>query len=186
MSEPGLSFSARLALAISAFWRILNSQDFAAGVYRLRQDGVSAQTEPPPVPSVAAAPRLRETDLDSALQLLGLLQQEGRFVDFLQENVAGYSDADIGGAARVVHEGCSRALREHLGVTPIRSEEEGTRVTLEQGFNASEIRLTGNVVGKPPFTGTLMHRGWRAAEFRLPKLVEGHDVRVLAAAEVEL
>ena len=188
MSELRLPLSSRLVLAFSAFWRTLSDQDFAAGVYRLKQGGgVGARAEPLPTPSVAApAPRLREVDADSALQLLGLLQQEGRFVDFLQEDVAGYSDSDIGGAARVVHEGCSRALREHLSMAPIRLEEEGARVTLQEGFNASEVRLTGNVLGKPPFTGTLVHRGWRATEFRLPKLVEGHEVRVLAPAEVEL
>jgi len=132
------------------------------------------------------APRLKESSPDAALQLLALLQQEARFIDFIQEDLGDYSDADIGAAARVVHEGCSRALREHLSMAPIRLEEEGARVTLQEGFNASEVRLTGNVLGKPPFTGTLVHRGWRATEFRLPKLVEGHEVRVLAPAEVEL
>jgi len=59
-------------------------------------------------------------------------------------------------------------------------------LTLAAGFDAATVRLTGNVVGQPPFTGTLMHRGWRVAEIKLPKLAEGHDVRVLAPAEVEL
>lgn len=188
MSEPTLSFLSRLVLAFGTFWHILTNKEFAAGVYRLEQGGtLSARAEPPPVPSEApTAPRLLEANADSALQLLGLLQQEGRFVDFLQEDVSSYSDSDIGGAARVVHEGCSRTLREHLNVAPIRLEEEGARVTLQEGFDASEVRLTGNVVGKPPFTGTLVHRGWRAAEFRLPRLAEGHEVRVLAQAEVEL
>jgi len=31
-----------------------------------------------------------------------------------------------------------------------------------------------------------MHRGWRVVQVRLPKLVEGHDVAILAPAEVEL
>jgi hypothetical protein len=42
------------------------------------------------------------------------------------------------------------------------------------------------VVGKAPFTGTLSHRGWRAAKVTLPQLAESHDARVLAPAEVEL
>jgi hypothetical protein len=188
MPQSKLSFTSRLVLALVAFWRVLADSDFAAGVSRL-QHGAESSTEPeqptPPEP-VPPAPRLLETDTSSALQLLGLLQQEGRFVDFLQEDVSGYSDADIGGAARVVHEGCSRALREHLQVTPVREEDEGVRITLAPGFDAAEVRLTGNVVGKPPFNGTLVHKGWRVAECRLPRLVEGHDVRVLAQAEVEL
>jgi hypothetical protein len=129
---------------------------------------------------------LREASSDSALQLLGLLQQEGRLVDFLQEDVSAYSDADIGGAARVVHEGCRKTLLEHLSIEPVRTEEEGVRITLADGFDASSVRLTGNVVGKPPFTGTLMHRGWRVSAISLPKLAAGHQVQVVAPAEVEL
>ena len=60
------------------------------------------------------------------------------------------------------------------------------RLTLAAGFDAAAVRLTGNVVGQAPFTGTLMHRGWRVAEITLPKLAEGHDARVLAPAEVAL
>ena len=77
-------------------------------------------------------------------------------------------------------------LHEHLNLEPIRQEAEGSRLTLEQGFDAAAVRLAGNVVGKPPFKGTLVHRGWRATQVRLPKLAEGHDVTVLAPAEVEL
>ncbi|MFZ1642635.1 MAG: DUF2760 domain-containing protein, partial [Candidatus Contendobacter sp.] len=131
-------------------------------------------------------PPLRETPPDSALQLLALLQREGRFVDFLEENVSAYSDAEIGGAARVVHEGCHKVIHDYLRIEPVRAEAEGARLTLAAGFDAAAVRLTGNVVGQPPFTGALMHRGWRVAEIKLPKLAEGHDVRVLAPAEVEL
>lgn len=188
MSEPKLSFFSRFLLAFVAFWRTLFNREFATGV-KVLSAGPSAEAEVPPAPSPAREtplPRLVEPDTASALQLLGLLQLQGRFVDFLEEDVSGYSDQDIGGAARVVHEGCRRTLREHLNVVPVRPEAEGSRLTLEEGFDAAEVRLTGNVVGKPPFTGTLVHRGWRVEEVRLPKLVEGHEVRVLAPAEVEL
>jgi len=117
---------------------------------------------------------------------LGLLQREGRFVDFLQEDVAGYTDAQIGAAARVVHDQCKKALLRHVTLERIRSELEGQRITLSQGFPASEIRLVGQVAGEPPFTGALTHAGWRAARIELPKLSEGHDVSVIAPAEVEL
>ncbi|HQV09641.1 MAG TPA: DUF2760 domain-containing protein, partial [Thauera sp.] len=129
---------------------------------------------------------LRETTPEAALQLLGLLQREARFVDFVQEDVAAYSDADIGAAARVVHEGCRKVLGEHFSIEPVRSESEGSRITLAEGFDAAAVRLTGKVVGKPPFTGSLGHRGWRVTDTRLPKLAEGHDASVIAQAEVEL
>ena len=86
----------------------------------------------------------------------------------------------------MLHEGCCKVLREHFTIVPVRTEAEGSRLTLPAGFDARAMRLTGNVVGQAPFTGTLCHRGWRIAETRLPKLAEGHDVRVLAQAEVEL
>ena len=59
-------------------------------------------------------------------------------------------------------------------------------VTLPEGFDAAAVRVTGNVVGKAPFTGTLSHRGWRVADTRLPKLAAGHDAAIVAQAEVEL
>lgn len=185
MSDRDLSFFSRLMLALAAFWRALTDKEFAPGLARLLHGEPIAPTAKPVSADHKPNP-LREASTDSALQLLGLLQQEGRLVDFLQEDVSAYSDADIGGAARVVHAGCRKTLLEHLSVEPVRSEAEGVRITLAEGFDASEIRLTGNLVGKPPFTGTLMHRGWRVSGIYLPKLAEGHAVRVLAPAEVEL
>ncbi|MDX1605531.1 MAG: DUF2760 domain-containing protein [Candidatus Competibacterales bacterium] len=172
MSETPPSFLARLALA----WRSLTDSAFAARAATLD----SAPAEPPP------RPELQQAAPDSALQLLGLLQQEGRLVDFLREDVSSYSDADIGGAARVVHGGCRKVLERYLELEPISEREEGERLTLERGFDASAWRLTGRVVGEPPFTGTLTHRGWRARNISLPKVTPGHDVSVLAPAEVEL
>ena len=129
---------------------------------------------------------LKESTPDAALQLLGLLQKEARFIDFIKEDIATYSDADIGVAARVVHEGCNKALNEHFTLAPVRSEQEGGKITLQQGFDASSVRLTGNIVGSAPFTGTLIHKGWQVTNIRLPKLTQGHNANILAAAEVEL
>lgn len=182
-SNSSRSFFARLILALRAFKRTLGDDAFADGVARLEQ-GQSPGLTAPAVTEVKAP--LREPPPDSALQLLALLQREGRLIDFLEENVSAYSDAEIGGAARVVHAGCRKVLHEYLRLEPARAEAEGARLTLAAGFDAATVRVTGNVVGQPPFTGTLMHRGWRVAEIKLPKLAEGHDVRVLAPAEVEL
>ncbi|MDB4944600.1 MAG: hypothetical protein JWP97_4134, partial [Labilithrix sp.] len=139
-------------------------------------------TEPPRrTPTAPPAPPSQ----DAALQLLALLQREGRFVDFLEEDVASFADADIGAAARVVHAGCRKALREHVKLEPVRSEAEGARLTLPE-IDAAEVKLTGNVTGTGPFTGTLRHKGWRAREISLPTAIAGHDAHVLAQAEVEL
>ncbi len=139
------------------------------------------------VPGPAPEPVvLKEATPEAALQLLGMLQKEARFIDFINEDVSQYGDADVGVAARVVHEGCKKVIDEHFSLTTIRQETEGSKVTLGEGFNSAEIRLTGNIVGKPPFTGTLIHKGWRVTEYHLPKLTEKHDPKIIAPAEVEL
>lgn len=150
-----------------------------------------APQSPEPVKSVAnapspVAPSLKTHSPDAALQLLSLLQQEARFVDFLNEDLKGFSDAEIGAVARVVHEGGRKTLQQYFKLQPVRTEEEESRITLPAGFNAAEVRVTGNVVGQPPFTGTLVHRGWRVTEVNLPKLAESHDARIIIPAEVEL
>ncbi|MFT5720990.1 MAG: hypothetical protein ACI9W6_001299 [Motiliproteus sp.] len=141
--------------------------------------------EPAPAPKIAASV-LKNAIPDSALQLLSLLQQEARFLDFVHEDLSSYSDADIGAAARVVHTGSAKTIASYFSLSPIRPEPEESELTLEPGFDASGVRLTGNVVGTAPFTGTLVHRGWKVTEVRLPQLAKGHDVHILAPAEVEL
>jgi hypothetical protein len=120
----------------------------------------------------------------SALRLLALLQREGRLVDFCEEELSGFSDAQVGAAARAVHDGCRKALRDAFAPAAVRTEAEGAPVVLEAGFDPGAVRLTGNVAGNPPFRGVLRHHGWRASTSKLPT-TEG-DATVLAPAEVEL
>lgn len=137
--------------------------------------------QPAPEPVI-----LREATPDAALQLLGLLQKEARFIDFIKEDITPYSDTDIGVAARVVHEGCKKVLDEHFTLKTVRQEQENSKLTLPKGFDAEAVRITGNIVGQPPFTGTLVHKGWQVSDIRLPKLTQGHNAKIIAAAEVEL
>lgn len=191
MNEQPLPFFSRLALAIGTFFALLGDGRLAAQVQALRNGSLAptpapaaAPVAPPPAP--APSPVRTTAQVDAALQLLGLLQREARFVDFLQEDIATYSDADVGGAARLLHGGARKVLKETFDLEPVRAETEGARLTLPAGFDASAVRVTGNVVGQPPFSGTLQHKGWRATAVRLPGLTEGHDARVIAPAEVEL
>jgi hypothetical protein len=192
MTDSNPSFLGRISLAVGTFFSILGDGEFAASVLRLRKGtttGASAPTPAPaaaPAPAPQPAPTLKEATPDAALQLLGLLQRDARFIDFVEEDIKNYSDADIGAAARLVHDGCRATLREHFTIRPVRDEAEGARVTLAEGFDASAIRLTGNVVGKAPFSGSISHRGWRVDEVRLPKLADSHNAKVIAPAEVEL
>lgn len=189
--EP-LAFGARLWLALTLPFRLLFDGVLAA---RLAQAGrgqllslpeakakLAKELEAKPAPKEVAP----EADLSPALQLLAILQREGRFVDFLQEDVSGFSDAEIGAAARVVHEGCARGLKDVLTLQAVRTEAEGAKVELPVGYDANRTRVTGNVTGEPPFAGTLAHHGWRVEKIRLPELTAGHDPSIIAPAEVEL
>lgn len=123
---------------------------------------------------------------EEALRLLRVLQEDARFVDFIQEDIDGYDDTQVGAAARSVHAGCRKALDGRVTLRRIDEAEEGETVTIEAGFNPAEIRLTGNVGGRPPFSGTLQHGGWRAVEVSLPESPGGFDSSVIAPAEVEI
>jgi len=183
MSSTVLPFMTRLCIAWKTVKNILFDSDYAANIR-----DASAEISPPfgLADDIGKNPSLIENSPDSALQLLRLLQRDGRFIDFLEEDVANFSDQEIGATTRLVHQGCRKVLHAHFKLEPIRSESEGEKITLEAGFDVSSINLTGNVVGEPPFQGTLTHQGWRATEINLPKLVQTHDVTVLTAAEVEL
>ncbi|MCT9813221.1 DUF2760 domain-containing protein [Acidovorax sp. Be4] len=197
MNPTPPSLLSRIAIAVSSFFAILGNAKLASDVARLRGGERLAADVPAPVAAPAPAPVAAPVPVPApvapvpapdtaALQLLGLLQREARFVDFVQEDPAGYSDADIGAAARVVHAGCRKVLAEHFTLEPVRNEDEGSRVTLAAGFDATAVRLTGNVVGQAPFTGTLGHRGWRVTATRLPQLTDPKAASVIAQAEVEL
>jgi hypothetical protein len=180
----------RISLAFGTFFAIIGNAELAAGIRRLRAGSAeptpTAAAVPTPEPAAAPVTPLHQTSPASALQLLGLLQREARLVDFVEEDITAYSDADIGAAARLVHEGCRKTLREHFSLQPVRAENEGDRITLAAGFDAAAIRLSGKVVGQPPFSGQVTHRGWRVTETRLPSLSDSRDPAIIAQAEVEL
>jgi len=174
-AEP--SFFARLWLAFVCFFRVLFDPRFAARVAAARQE-LPASARRPPAASGARP--------DGTLHLVALLQREGRLLDFCEEEIGKYGDAEVGAAARTVHAGCRKVLREALALEPVRVEPEGAQVQVPSGFDPGAVRLTGNVVGHPPFTGTLRHHGWKVRDVRLPPPPAGQDATLLAPAEVEL
>jgi hypothetical protein len=149
-----------------------------------------SEPEPPkaegakPIP-VPAANQQVEAEIVS---FLGMLQERGRLVDFLMEDITTYDDTQVGAAARVVHEGCKAALREHFKIGSVREEDEGSSVTIPSGYAADEYRLIGNIRGAGPFSGTLVHRGWKTEWVKLPRIVRLNADRLptITPAEVEL
>ena len=139
-------------------------------------------TRPMPVP---AAGNQAEAEIVS---FLGLLQERGRLVDFLMEDITTYDDTQVGAAARVVHQGCRATLHEHFQIRSVRPESEGSSVTIPVGYAVDEYRLIGNIRGAGPFSGTLVHRGWKTEWVKLPRIVRVDPNRLptIAPAEVEL
>lgn len=170
---PG--FFARLALA----FKVLGDAALASRVAKLLAPAPEAPKAAPKVPPPEKAHA-------SGLFVLSVLQQDGRLIDFLQQDLTAFSDEEIGAAARVVHGGCRKAVERLASVQPVVKDEEGATVTVPPGFDASRYRLTGNVTGQPPFKGTLKHHGWVTTDLKFPTLAENLDYRVLAPAEVEL
>jgi Domain of unknown function (DUF2760) len=199
-SPAPLPLATRLWFAWVCLVRVLFDPSFAGRVWAVRSSpamlpnfkadgeaGDATASPPQPLPEDAAR---REDEArqptNRGLQLLALLQRDGRFVDFIEQDVTGFTDEEVGAAARVVHEGCRKVLHRVTSVSSVRPENEGSQVVIEAGFSPAEIMLVGNVKGAAPYRGTLRHKGWRVAELHLPEAVNGHDPHILAPAEVEL
>lgn len=187
MTVFSLSLPSRLWLSWACFFRVLFDGQFAARVAALRDRAGSEALPEPSAPAAVPAPAgvaPSASPETGALQLLSLLQREGRFVDFVEQEVTAFSDADVGAAARVVHEGCRRALHAHARIASVRTEAEGAALTLERP--SSDVKLVGNVAGAAPYRGVLRHRGWRVDALKLPTLIGEHDPKLVAPAELEL
>jgi Domain of unknown function (DUF2760) len=141
---------------------------------------VAAKPPPPPPPANQAEAEV--------VAFIGLLQERGRFVDFLMDDIALYDDSRVGAAARVVHYGCQDVLHEHFKVTPVSDAEEGSQVTVPEGYAADEYRLMGKISGNPPFKGILLHKGWKTESVKLPRILRTDEKRLpsIAPALVEV
>jgi len=182
----------RTAYAFKSFFAILSRGEIPEDVLQAlvkpedRETGLPApapEAVAPAQPEVSAAEELT----DRAVQLLALLQRDGRLIDFFSENIAPYSDAQVGAAARNVHESCRQALERYIKLEPVIDSAEGQSVTVQEDVDPSTTKLIGNVTGRPPLRGVLRHHGWRATQVDLPPLPPAGVGRfVIAPAEVEI
>jgi Domain of unknown function (DUF2760) len=155
----------------------------------LKPAGPVPQAPPAAPPSVAPLQEVQPPAsemFNRAVQMLALLQRDGRLIDFLAENISVYPDAQLGAAVRTIHESCRVALDRYVKLEPILDSAEDQPVTVQAGFNAEAVKLIGNVAGEPPLRGVLRHKGWRVKEVNLPPLPEGAGRMIVAPAEVEL
>jgi hypothetical protein len=146
-----------------------------------RPDGAEASR---PMPVTTGANQA-EAEIVS---FLAMLQEKGRLVDFLMDDINAHDDAQVGAAARVVHAGCKTALLEHFRISPVRAESEGSTVQVAAGYSPDEYRLVGKISGSAPFSGVLVHHGWKTDAVNLPRVLRSSARRLpaIAPAEVEL
>ncbi len=182
-------FWQRVALAFRCFFSILFHGDIPSDIAPKRVNPAGPGPQVPVAPTVS---RLKEVErpmtdtFDRAVQMLALLQRDGRLIDFLAENISAYPDAQLGAAVRTIHETCRQMLDHYVRLEPILNSEENQPVTVQTGFDPAAIKLIGNVAGAPPVRGVLRHRGWRVKEVNLPPLPQSAARMVVAPAEVEL
>jgi hypothetical protein len=172
-----VSYGKRLKYAFRSFFSILDYSKVPDDVV----EALVKRDAPAPAPVAAPAPETA----DRAVQLLALLQRDGRLVDFLMEDLTAYADAQVGAAVRDVHANCRASLARYVTLVPVIDEEEGRTVTIERGTEPARVKVVGNVAGDPPYRGALRHRGWEAARIELPPL-PATGRTVVAPAEVEV
>ena len=151
------------------------------------------QKSPPLTPAAEPArpaperPQASRADAE-IVHFLAMLQEKGRLVDFLMDDINAYSDAQVGAAARVVYAGCKGVLQDHFAISPVRMEPEGSTVQVPAGYSADEYRLVGKISGSAPFSGVLVHRGWKTDRVKLPQLLRGaaDPLPAIAPAEVDV
>ena len=181
-----LPFFTRLKFAFKTFFAVLFHgripDDVATAI-----GGATSREPVAAVPVTVPAPAKADTAKaePTAAQMLAVLQRDGRLIDFLMEEIAPYSDAQIGAAVRNVHAGCRDAVRRYLTLEPVLGSEEGARITIEPGTNAARVKVLGNVAGQPPFHAVVRHRGWMLNRTELPSLPSTAP-SVIAPAEVEV
>ncbi len=180
----------RIGLAIRVFFAAL--VDAAAG--RRLEQALSPPAPAPvatkpesPVDRKSLAPSTKPVARSEALTLLAALQREARFLDIIQEPLSGYSDAQVGAAARDVLRNCAAVLDRWFALQPLLAQEEGSSVDVPRGYDPQRFRVVGSVSGDPPFRGQLVHHGWLATKCELPAWSGNvESAQVVAPIEVEV
>lgn len=184
-----LAYAAILVAAIACALAVtLNTKSVAAAP--------APEPEPAPAPVVPETkqPELKKIPEQNSevqvAQLLTLLQEKGRFLDFVMDDIKSYPDAQIAAAARFVHQGCQQVMKQHFTIEPVATVAENQSITLEPAFDRNEYRLSGKVEGEPPYSGVLKHKGWKTTSVSLPKVLgeraTAKGTHLLVAAEVEV
>src|SRR3954447_483154 len=142
----------RIGSAFSSFFSILFSGVLPEDV--AREFGyVKAGSVKPAPPPAAPAPQLKPAD--GAVQILGILQRDGRLVDFLMEDISGATDEQVGAAVRTLQEQCRTALTRYVKLSPVIDGVEGSFTKVDSS-DPSTVKLLGNVPASRKASGGVL------------------------------
>lgn len=122
----------------------------------------------------------------SHLKMLSMLQQAGRLIDFLKEDISNYNDAEVGSAVRKIHSDCAKLIEEIVTIRPLLETEEGKEIEIPPGFDPQKFKLLGKIKGEPPFKGIVLHKGWKAHKHSLPQKGRDNQNEIIYSAEIEI
>jgi hypothetical protein len=138
-------------------------------------------------PREKSVPKATAPSRNEAISLLAALQREARFVDLVQQSLAGFADEQIGAAARPVLGDCQKVLDRFFALEPLADGPEGAPHDVPAGYDPGRYKLTGRVEGSGPFHGQLMHHGWKATAVKMPEWSGSKEsALVIAPIEVEV
>jgi len=154
----------------------------------------TAQPTPEPRPETQSAAVTLSQDASNeaaVVQFLARLQEKGRLLDFLMDDITSYDNESVGAAARIVHQGCCEVLDDSFTIETVHAGAEMETITLADNYDSAAYRLSGKVPESAPFAGSVLHRGWKTTRVNLPQLVTSADNintarSIIAPAEVEI
>jgi len=180
-----------LGIALRAFTAAFFNKQAAERI-RKALDQEIVQTEEPRLP--APAPKPTETAKPAkparseAVTLLSALQREARLIDLIQEDLANFSDAQVGAAARPCLTQCASTLARLFDLKPVDDSGEGSTVELDAENSIARYQWLGEGGQNDQTTtfGKLIHQGWQATKVELPQWTgRDADAPIIAPAQVQ-
>jgi len=190
----------RVVIAFRAFFLALFSREASLRIAHAMElkpktaATVSESTSPASkVPSSASLPFPKPSNVtikrSEALTLLSTLQREARLVDLIQESLEGYSDEQIGAAARDVLRESSKVLDRLFAIKRLAEGSEGEQIEIPPNAPASKWKISGKSSSDPKASrlGNLIHAGWIATHVAVPQWSGNDDeATIIAPAEATL
>ena len=182
-----------LIVATKAFFKLLANRDLSNsfqqlldGKLALRIESTTPKTKPALASSQPVQSMSKPTRSD-AITLLAALQREARLLDIVNEPLDGFSDSQIGAAARDVLKNSGAVIERIFGVEPLTTVADGNPLATPAQFDPAQFRLTGNVTGAAPFRGIVAHHGWKATRCEIPQWTgSATDALIIAPIELEI